>query len=193
MLLLVTSTILFCCVITGIVRGGQLEGKVRRVTIKGVDCRVPVSKLRKRGGGVTLVVGKVKAKLGGTITRTVGGRHLGASLVAGISRSVGAPLASVLGCINVLERASPTSPGIRSCLGVLRRGTRELGALARSMMRTSGIDDKGVSLRCVSLSLSRVVRRARNRLRRGFRTEGLTVIASLPTRPTIIRISNEEV
>lgn len=163
------------------------------VDSKRLRCGVGASALAKGRGIVTRCVGGVNDNLSTTIRGDLGGREVRARLVAGISRSLGAPLASVVGCMSLVGQRGPASPGVRRCLHVLSRGSRELGILARSIMRTSGTDAKGVGLRVGSVSFIRVIRRIVKRFRRGFGRGGLAVVMRFASRPSVVCTSNREV
>lgn len=169
----------------------RVRRTVRGVTTKTLSAALSIRRFRKRRENVTTSIGGVHTKLDRTVRRQVQGRQVGTSLVAGISRSVGAPLASVIGCISLLGHRGLRGRGTHGCVQILSRGSRQLGRLARSLIRTSGVDSKGVRLSVRAVSLMRLLCRANNRFGRHFRTQKLAVIAGLPRGSIVVQTSKQ--
>lgn len=166
--LVICSVVLFFMVggILGKVGGGcrLLLGSAGRLTRKRLS--LPVRNSIKVFHPVRSRLGGVRDKFGGTMSRRIGGRHVGARLIAGISRSLHAPLATVVACVSLLGgRGSRRGEG--RCARMLREGSLHLGTLVRSLFRVDGTTDGAVRVGCVGMSLMKLVHRTRLRGRRG--------------------------
>lgn len=154
----------------------------RPVSAKGVVCRLHT---RTRG------LGGMRAKITTTMRRGVGDRQFHARLVAGISRSVGAPLASVVGCISLVGGRPARDRAVQRCVRILSQRSGQLGGLVRSLVRTSGTSAKGLPIGPRMYSTAIILARVIKRFSRGTRTGRLRVIMRYPRPPIRVCISNE--
>lgn len=183
---LLTTSVCNTCGTSGCVN--RLSGVVT-YTATNTPIRISLRDLPRDLGVLTSSLSGRDYTLRDTIVGTIGSRHAGARLVAGISRSLGAPLASIVGCVSLLRGYSVGSRTTRGCVTIVTSGTGELGGLVRSLVRTSGISSNGVILGGTLLSLGRLTARTVIRRAANFRGTGLRLIFRRPTHGGVISTS----